>query len=567
MHWQLYPQDEVLTEALAASLNISTITAQVLINRGIKDADSANEFLNPTLQGLHDPFLMAGMEDAVSRIISAISGKEHITIYGDYDTDGATSTALLVRFFDMIGVKVDHYIPHRIKEGYGMHMASVKTLHERRTDLIITVDNGINAVEEISYAKSLGIDVIVTDHHEPSQRLPEAVAIINPKRGDCSFPFKGLAGVGVAFNLVMALRQKMREREFFKEGGEPRLRELLDIVAIGTVADVVPLMDENRIFVKFGLEELKKSSNKGLIALRIISGLEPHQINASSTAFRLAPRINAAGRLEDQEIGVRLLTTKDPEEATELAQTLHSLNSKRQSIEAAILKETSKIISEDKDYVKMLGLTLAGDNWHPGVIGIVATRIAEEHKKPAVVISLEGDKGLGSVRSIGDYNVIEALRSCGDLLMSYGGHKHAAGLTIAKDKIDEFTRRFNEYVSSTLSEDDRIDTMFVDNEISSGEVSEELIEELERMEPFGEKNPEPVFCLREMKVSDAKIVAEKHLKLKFAGDMVILDAIGFGMGHHGVAPHDVLDVAFVPQRDTWRGAGAIQLKLRDLKMA
>lgn len=566
MHWQLYPQNEVLTEELATSLNISTVTAQVLINRGIKDAATASEFLNPTLQGLHDPFLMSGMEDAVSRIISAISGKERITIYGDYDTDGATSTALLIRFFDMIGVKVDHYIPHRVKEGYGMHMGSVKTLHERGTNLIITVDNGINAVEEISYAKELGMDVIVTDHHEPSQMLPGAVAVINPKRDDCRFPFKGLAGVGVAFNLVMALRQKLREKEYFKAGDEPRLRELLDIVAIGTVADVVPLMDENRIFVKFGLEELKKSSNKGLIALRIISGLEPHQINASSIAFRLAPRINAAGRLEDQEIGVRLLTTKDPEEATELAQTLHALNSKRQSIEADILKETSKIISEDKSYVKMLGLTLAGENWHPGVIGIVATRIAEEHKKPAVVIGLEGDKGLGSVRSVGDYNIIEALRTCGYLLMSYGGHKHAAGLTIAKDKIDEFTRRFNEYVSSTLGEDDRIDTIFVDNEISPDDVSEELIEELERMEPFGEKNPEPVFCLRDMKVSDAKIVAEKHLKLKFAGDMVILDAIGFGMGHHGVVPQDVLDVAFVPQRDTWRGAGAVQLKLRDLKV-
>lgn len=564
MQWRLRQQDERDAIELSSKLGISAVTAGVLLNRGISTAEEALRFLNPSLQQLHDPFLMAGMRAAVERIIKAIKSSEKISICGDYDTDGATSTALLIRFFRMLGVECDYYIPHRINEGYGMHESAVNMLAGNGTKLIITVDNGINSFGPVEYAKELGVDVIITDHHEVQGRIPEAVAVIDPKRADCRFPFKQLAGVGVAFNLIMALRQALREAGYFADRAEPRLKELLDIVAIGTIADVVPLVDENRVFVKFGIEVLKRSSNKGLLALRMISGLEPHQLNASSIAFRMAPRINAAGRIDDQMLGTRLLTTEDAEEAAELAHRLHTANSRRQSIEGEILKETERMIKNDQNFASKLGLCLSGKEWHPGVVGIVATRLAETYRKPAVVIGIGGGVGRGSARSVGSYNIMNALNECKDLLMRFGGHEHAAGITIDPSNIDKFSNKFNEVVSRSLKEEDLLETMHVDCELDSGDITEKLIEELEMLEPFGEGNPEPTFCMREMRVSDARVVAEKHLKLKFSNDMVILDAIGFGMAHHGVEREDVLDVAFIPQRDTWRGGGAIQLKLCDL---
>ncbi len=565
MKWQLYPQERALRSELATSLCISEVTAQVLVNRGITDEKEARRFLTPSLQQLHDPFLLQDMDKAVTRIVSAIKNKEHISIYGDYDADGSTSTALLVRFFRMIGVAAGFFIPNRIVDGYGMNMHGIDVLNERGTKLIITVDNGINAVDEVAYASSLGMDVIVTDHHEPNKEIPKCVAVINPKRRDSKFPFKELAGVGVAFNLLMALRQKLREACLFAEGAEPRLRDLLDIVAIGTVADVVPLIDENRIFVKFGLEEIKKSSNRGIAALKLISGLEPQHINATTIAFRLAPRINAAGRIGDENLGTKLLITEDPEEAGDIAQTLQDLNSKRQSIEAGILKEANEILKSDQMYDSHLGLTLAKEGWHIGVLGIVANRVADEHKKPAVIITITDGVGRGSVRSVGNYNILAVLKQCSGCLKAYGGHDFAGGVTIDADKIDEFRELFNSIVSRELKEDERDDVIMVDVEVETDHVSGGLIEELELLEPFGEGNPEPTFSLREMKVKDSRVIKEKHLKLKFSDNMIILDAIGFGMGHHEVVANDILDVAFIPQMDTWRGNGAIQLKLRDLK--
>lgn len=418
--WKLYPQNEVLALQLANALKISPITAQVLVNRGVTNLESAEGFLHPKLQQLHDPFFFADMEKGVDRIIKAIRNSERITIYGDYDTDGATSVALLIKYFDSVGVKVDHYIPHRILEGYGINKPSIETIKKRGTNLVITVDNGINAIDEIDFAKSLGMDVIVTDHHEPRERLPDAVAVINPKRGDCKFPFKHLAGVGVAFNLVMALRQRMRDEGFFKKSEEPRLRDLLDFVAIGTVADVVPLFGENRIFVKYGLEELKRTTNKGLNALKIISGIENPQLNTTSIAYRLAPRLNAAGRVDDQYLGPRLLTIDDAEEATLIAQKLHGANTKRQGIEEQILKEIDKLFEEEPSWKEYNGLVLAKKGWHPGVIGIVSNRISERYKKPTIVMSISDGIARGSARGIGEYNIIEALKQCSDLLINYG---------------------------------------------------------------------------------------------------------------------------------------------------
>lgn len=564
MNWSLRPQYADLKASLASRLGLSPIAAQTLINRGITKEEDAKRFLNPDLQHLHDPFLMADMDKGVRRIIHAIKTNERISICGDYDADGVTSTALLIRFFRMLGVEVFYHIPNRLKEGYGMHRSAIDELHNLKTDLIITVDNGINAIEEVEYAKGLGIDVVVTDHHEPRDELPKAEAVINIKRRDSKFPFRQLAGVGVVFNLIIALRQKLREEGFFKNRPEPRLKDLLDIVAVGTVADVVPLLDENRIFVRFGLEELKKSTNKGLNALKLASGLEPHQIDATSIAFRIAPRINAAGRLDDPTLGVRLLITEDSEEAAQLAQKLHELNSKRQSIEEGISKEAEAAILSDESAMSGLGTVVYKEGWHRGVIGIVASRLAEANRKPTVVVSVEGDVAHGSARSVGDYNIIEALAGCSRLLTSFGGHTHAAGLKLKTLNLEQFKREFNKIVSATLKNTDREDSVLIDAELSGDDVTEDLIEELEMMEPFGRENPEPIFCIRDMKVAGARIVGEKHLKLRVTDNIVMLNAIGFRMGHHNVAEDDILDVAFVPQKDTWRGNGAVQLKLKDL---
>jgi single-stranded-DNA-specific exonuclease len=339
----------------------------------------------------------------------------------------------------------------------------------------------------------------------------------------------------------------------------------LDIVALGTVADVVPLVDENRLFVKFGIEELKKSTKKGIGALKLVSGIErADQVSSMTVAFRLAPRINAAGRIDDQHMGVRLLTTDDAEEALELAEKLDRLNSKRQAIEAAILKEADLALKSDPSFDKEKAIVLYNEKWHIGVLGIVAARLAEAHLKPSVVIGASGGIARGSARSVGNYDIIAALSQACEHLLSFGGHAHAAGLSIDPDKIGAFRARICEIVASTLADDDRAEKIDVDCQIEPSDVTEELVKELEFLEPFGEGNKEPVFSLKEMRVSDARIVAEKHLKLKFTDKLIVLEGIGFGMGGRIVTASDILDVAFIPQRDTWKGNGAVQLKLRDI---
>lgn len=559
MHWLLHPPAPQLQFELASSLNISPITAQVLINRGMQDMKSAHEFLHPSLQHLADPFTIPDMDKAVSLLIDAIRGRRPITIYGDYDTDGVSSTALLIRFFRSVGVEADYYIPHRIREGYGMSKGAIDLLKQRGTELIITVDNGICAFEEIEHAKRLGIDVIVTDHHETKGGLPDAAAIVNPKRPDSEFPHRDLAGVGVAFNLLMALRQRMRQLAMFKDA-EPNLRSLLDLVTLGTVADGVPLVGENRLLVKFGLEELKRSPNRGINALKIVSGLEPHQISTHTVAFRLAPRINAAGRLSDAACAVELLTTDAPETATDIAVKLDKANSTRQQIEARILKEAATMI---KDEGKNGAIVLSGDNWHVGVIGIVATRIAESHGRPTAVISLEGDRCRGSARAPASFSVIDALSNVSDLLINYGGHRHAAGLTIERSQIESFKRRFAEITADWVGEEES--NTYIDAEIEVSKLTEQLIKELELLAPFGKGNPEPVFSCRELKVAHAGVVGTNHLKLKVTDDVITLDAIGFEMGDQLNELNDFMDVAFIPRRDTWRGFESVQLNIVDIK--
>ncbi|MEK7713415.1 MAG: single-stranded-DNA-specific exonuclease RecJ [Deltaproteobacteria bacterium] len=555
----------MLQKTLAASLNISTITSQLLINRGISDIQQAERFLSSTLSDIRSPLGMKGMKEGVERVLKALHNKEKIAIYGDYDVDGITSTSILLMFLKLAGANVSYYIPERIAEGYGLNADAISKLAERGVALLITVDCGISDHAELKLAKELGMDVIVTDHHEVPDYLPPAYAIINPKQSGCPFPFKNLAGVGVAFNFIIALRASLRDEGFWKEKEVPNLKEYLDLVALGTIADVVPLVDENRIFVKYGLMELTASTKPGIIALKEVSGLNDVPINAGMVGYRLAPRINAAGRVGKGVDGVRLLTSESYDEAASIAKLLDDGNKERQGLEEVILREAtgmveSGLISDRKSIV------LASENWHPGVIGIVASRIAEKYYRPTVMIALKNGIGKGSARSIHSFMLYEGLKECSHLLNEFGGHDYAAGLSINEENIEKFREEFERVASGKLSDEDMLPEMDIDAAMDLNEVTEALINELDNLAPFGEANPEPLLCSTGLGIADCKVVGNNHLKMRVKQGRTVRDAIGFGMGNLNLSPGINLDTAFIPQINLWNGGKSIQLKLKDVRI-
>lgn len=549
---------------LSKQLNIHPITAQILLNRGIKTKEEAGQFLMPKLGDLPDPFLLPDMERAASRIVTAIKNNEKIAIFGDYDTDGVTSTALLVRFFKECGVDVDCYIPNRLSEGYGLSLKGVDTIHSKKASLIITADNGTNCHEEINYANSLGIDVVVTDHHEITEDLPGALAVVNPKRIDKDNPFGELAGVGVAFYLAAALRIKLRKEGFFKTD-EPDLRMYLDLVALGTVADVAPLVGVNRTMVKHGLEVLKRTNNIGIKSLACAAATELEKTNTYTIAFRLAPRINAAGRLGNQDLGLKLLLTNDKYLAFELADKLSKMNSERQAIEKEIIKQMSEII-DNSDKTRS-SIVLWSDKWHPGVIGIAASRLAELHKKPCALISLENGMGRGSVRSVGNYDIMNNLNGCAGILKNFGGHTAAAGFDIKAENLDRFYEQFEDHASKNLTIEDRTPNIPIDSEIDISEITAELINEIELLEPFGEGNPQPIFATGACTAEDCRIVGSNHLKFRIKNDTTVVDAIGFGLGDKKIETTGKYRFAGVPQQNEWNGKISIQFKVKDIELA
>ncbi len=563
--WRVREPELVLQKTLAASLNISTITSQLLINRGISDIQQAERFLSSTLSDIRSPLGMKGMKEGVERVLKALHNKEKIAIYGDYDVDGITSTSILLMFLKLAGANVSYYIPERIAEGYGLNADAISKLAERGVALLITVDCGISDHAELKLAKELGMDVIVTDHHEVPDYLPPAYAIINPKQSGCPFPFKNLAGVGVAFNFIIALRASLRDEGFWKEKEVPNLKEYLDLVALGTIADVVPLVDENRIFVKYGLMELTASTKPGIIALKEVSGLNDVPINAGMVGYRLAPRINAAGRVGKGVDGVRLLTSESYDEAASIAKLLDDGNKERQGLEEVILREAtgmveSGLISDRKSIV------LASENWHPGVIGIVASRIAEKYYRPTVMIALKNGIGKGSARSIHSFMLYEGLKECSHLLNEFGGHDYAAGLSINEENIEKFREEFERVASGKLSDEDMLPEMDIDAAMDLNEVTEALINELDNLAPFGEANPEPLLCSTGLGIADCKVVGNNHLKMRVKQGRTVRDAIGFGMGNLNLSPGINLDTAFIPQINLWNGGKSIQLKLKDVRI-
>lgn len=559
--WQIRSSDDKELNELCSRLNLCKIAGKVLMNRGIDSIEKAETFLDSELHSLYDPFLLKDMDKAVERIQKAIRDGENIWIYGDYDVDGITSIAVLKTFFRNIGMQVNHYIPNRLEEGYGMNKDGIQHIHHQGGTLIISVDCGITSFSEVEFAKNLGIDVIVTDHHECQDRIPDALAVINPKREDCPYPYKMLAGVGIAFKVVQALTPKT----IFSNV----INQYVDITAFGTVADIAPLDGENRVIVKNGLKFLKNTQNIGLQALVDICGLTNRDISAGHIGFVLAPRINAVGRLGNPSLGVDLLMSQDLDEARKIAGMLDEENKQRQAIEARIFHEAEVMIEKDQHYAEEKVLVLASENWHSGVIGIVASKLVEKYYKPIIMIAVEGEVGKGSARSIEGFNLFETMSQCKHLLEKFGGHEQAAGLTIKHSMISAFREAINEVANRILKDEDLIPRIKVDCEIEAKDIHFKVLEDLERLEPYGLANPQPKFIYRNLIVDEIKAVGneEKHLKMIVHDEGRIMDGIGFQLGHlkKAISANDMIDMVCAVERNSFRGVDTMQLNIRDIR--
>lgn len=556
--WRLAKTDSELKRCLAKKLNISEVIAQILINRGLRDEKMAAEFLYGDIENLYDPYLLKDMERAVQRIKCAIKNNEKIIVYGDYDVDGITATALVVRVLKRLGASVDYYIPDRQSEGYGLNQPAIENLYKAGIKLLITVDCGISAVAEVTSAQNK-VDIIITDHHQPPGVLPAAYAVINPKRNDCSYPDKNLAGVGVAFKLCQALWHVSQN------GGD--VFDYLDFVAIGSIADIVPLLGENRILVKRGLELLNKTKNPGLQALFRICNIE--KIDAGKVGFVIAPRLNAAGRIGQGTAGVELLLAEDVEYAVKLAGFLEEQNVRRQAVEKDILMAAETLLEEyDLRHNKVI--VLSGANWHSGVIGIVASRLLDKYYRPVIVISENDGVGKGSCRSIPNFDIYSALSQCEDILLKFGGHKMAAGLSINVDKISALRERLNNIASESLKDEDYIPVLNIDAMLSLHEIDNAFLEQLACLAPHGMGNPKPLFASASIIPENIKTLGKdrRHLKLIARQQHARQTVISWEMGHMAeyLSNHRI-DVAFVPEFNEWQGRRTIQLCAHDIKLS
>jgi single-stranded-DNA-specific exonuclease len=554
--WVIAEPEPALTQTLARELRLAGPLAQVLANRGYRDAETASRFLNPQLRQLGDPFDLPEMTLAVDRILAAIKKKERIVIYGDYDVDGVTSSALLQRVLHAAGATVTSFLPHRMDEGYGLSPDGIaRCLKEREPQLLVAVDCGTSSVREIADLRKHQIDTIVLDHHEPPEQLPRCVALVNPKRLDGS-PLGALASVGVSFKLAHALLKHDRQLSERID-----LREHLDLVAVGTVADIVPLTGENRILVRTGLERLPHTQKIGLRALMDVANV-PDKVGPYHIGFRIGPRLNAAGRLSDATAALELLLTDDAARARELAGLLNDHNAERQRIEGRIVDEAIAMArAHESDRV----LVLAKDGWHVGVIGIVASRVQQEFHKPTVVIGIEDGMGKGSCRSVGGFSIVGALQHCAALLERFGGHEMAAGLSVNAGKIDELRRALNEFAATTLKDDDLHQHVRIDAVVKLDDLDAEFFEQLERVEPCGPDNPTPVFAVEGVRLQGApRVVGKNHLRFNVTDGDTSAQAIWWGMGDFEF-PRDGFDVAFTPELNEFRGVENVQLKVRDIR--
>ncbi len=557
--WLLKEFDKSRVLEISRTFGISPLTSIVLYNRGVRENEQIKNFLSKDLGTMYDPFLMRDMDKAVNRINAAKEAGEKITIYGDYDVDGITAIAILYKYLAGLGIDVDYYVPDRMQEGYGVNRDALDKIKTRGSSLIITVDTGITAVEECEYATEIGLDVIVTDHHECKERIPDVYAAIDPKRKDCKYPFKSLAGVGVVFKLIQALDKNSSLFEL--------MEDYADLMCLGTVADISPLVDENRVIVTEGLKRFKRTKNVGLKALIDVS-TNGKAITTSTIGYIIAPRINASGRLGCASRSVELFLTDDEENALKLANSLCEENSLRQQTEQKMFKEALEYIEEHPEVKEDKIIVIPHENWHHGIVGIVSSKITEKFYKPSILFAIDGDEAKGSGRSVSGFNLFGALESCSDLLEKFGGHELAAGLTIKSSNIEEFRKKINEYSKDKISESMLVPTVMLDAAIKVPYITIDTVHDINRLQPFGVDNPTPAFAVRNIKIHKISVMSEgKHLRMTLLKEGKYLDAVGFGMGeyYHHLEEGDFIDVAFALDINDYKGFQNVQLILKDIK--
>ena len=553
-------KNEITEEYIKQKYKLKNLIVKIIEQKNFKNEEELKVFLNPTRNDFYDSFLMPDMEKAVSRITKALKNNENITIFGDYDADGITSTTILKRFFHDINKECNVYIPNRLNEGYGLNKNAIKKLSEDGTNLIITVDCGITAIEETKYAKELGIDIVITDHHEPGEEIPDAEAVVDCKRKDNKYPFRELAGCGVAFKLTQALCKNL-------ELNENQALKYLDIACVGTISDVVPLVDENRVIVKLGMLLLKQTKNLGL--KQIINNAHFKEFNSMSVAFGITPRINACGRLGHQDEALELFTTDNQEKATELAKKMDEYNIQRQLEEKRIYDEAITLLQEEAQTNGITNCIVLGhENWNPGVIGIVSSRITEKFYKPSILVCFDKDIAKGSGRSIEGFDLHKALMECDKYLTNYGGHSLAAGLSLNTKDFEKFKNMINEYAEKNIKDEDLIPTINIDLKLEDSQLNIEDVEELKLLEPFGQSNEEPIFMITNLKVVSIKTLSDgKHLKL-YLKNQNYLDAIGFNLGERAneLKIGDTIDIVGNLNINEFNNTKKVQMLLKDFKI-
>lgn len=560
--WTLKYKGEVKETNLSKKINISPEISQILNNRGIENEKDAEIFMNPSLEYLRDPFLMKDMKKSTERIKKAIENKERIYIYGDYDVDGVSSTSILYLYFKSIGFPVKYYIPNRLEEGYGINEDAIKKIHDDGCDLIITVDCGITSVKEVELANELGIDVIITDHHECQSEIPDAYAIVNPKQEDCNYPFDMLCGCGVAFKMIQALTD---EEEF-----KTSMFDYLEIVTLATICDIVPLIDENRIIVKNGLKLMKEGKNLGLRELIKVCGIETNKIGSSHIGFSIGPRINASGRLGYSYLGVQLFTTDNEDEAKEIANILEGKNIERQMIESKMYKEAEEILSSDERFKDDKVLVIAKEGWQHGIIGIVSSKLTEKYYKPTILLTIEDGEATGSARSIKGFSIFDALVSCKDLMNKFGGHEQAAGLALDAKNIDELRVRINEIADYNLSKEDLIENIKVEYELKEDSATLDLVDNLHKLEPFGLSNPSPRFIMRDLLLTNIFKMGKnkQHLKI-IVENKKSYECVGFNMSYlaDNFQLGDKVDILFQVDENNYNNERKVQFLLKDIRLS
>jgi single-stranded-DNA-specific exonuclease len=560
--WNILKADEKKVNALQQELKINAVICKILVQRDFDSFDTAKHFFRPELDGLHDPWLMKDMDKAVERILSAIDSHEKILVFGDYDVDGTTSVACMYQFLKKIYTNLDFYIPHRYREGYGVSKAGIDFAKENNFTLIISLDCGIKSTDLIGYAKTLGIDFIVCDHHLPDEHLPPAIAILNPKQKDCNYPYKELCGCGVGFKLITALAPQFSL-------GDEIVFEYLDLVATAIAADIVPITGENRILAYHGLKKVNSNPNKGIKALMQLSSLK-QELHINNLVFMIAPRVNAAGRMDDARKAVQMFVAETDDEALHFAEMLHSDNTDRKEADSNITEDALALINENQEWKNNKSTLVFKPHWHKGVVGIVASRLIEHYYRPTIVLTQSGEYAAGSARSVPGFNLYEAIHACRDHLLGYGGHFAAAGMTLELEQVDAFRKKFEEVVSSTIDPELLIPEIVIDAEISLKDIKWPFYNILSQMEPFGPENLRPVFIARRvMDTGYSKIVKEQHVRFSMKQDNAVITGIGFNMSEKFplLQMKKPVDIVFKIDENEWNGEKTLQLRMIDLRMS